>query len=86
MEGLAIVTGGAGFIGSHLVGRLVESGQPVRVVERPEAPVGHLPDGVDVVFADIRDRGALAQALRRGAMGLSSGGESQLMGARSRRV
>ena len=34
MEGLAIVTGGAGFIGSHLVSRLVEGGQPVRVVER----------------------------------------------------
>jgi dihydroflavonol-4-reductase len=66
MEGLAIVTGGAGFIGSHLVCRLVESGQPVRVVERPEASIGHLPDGVDVVFADIRDRGALARALEGG--------------------
>ena len=66
MEGLTIVTGGAGFIGSHLVGRLVESGQPVRVVERPGAPIGHLPDGVDVVFADIRDRGAMVRALEGG--------------------
>ena len=40
MEDLAVVTGGAGFIGSHLVERLVESGQPVRVVEKPGAPVG----------------------------------------------
>jgi dihydroflavonol-4-reductase len=63
---LAIVTGGAGFIGSHLVRRLVDSGQPVRVVERPGAPVGHLPPSVEIVFADIRDRGGLAGALRDG--------------------
>jgi dihydroflavonol-4-reductase len=66
MEGLAIVTGGAGFIGSHLVARLVDNGQPVRVVERPGAPTNHLPSGVDVVFADIRDRGAMARALEGG--------------------
>ena len=66
MEGLAIVTGGAGFIGSHLVSRLVESGQPVRVVERSEAPIDHLPAGVDVVFADIRDRVAMAPAIEGG--------------------
>src|SRR5580693_2822116 len=66
MEGLAIVTGGAGFIGSHLISRLVESGQPVRVVERSEAPIAHLPAGVDVVFADIRDRDAMARALEGG--------------------
>jgi dihydroflavonol-4-reductase len=66
MLGLAIVTGGAGFIGSHLVGQLVENGQSVRVVERPGAPVDHLPDGVEVVFADIRDRGAMVQALEGG--------------------
>ena len=35
---LAVVTGGAGFIGSHLVSELVESGQPVRVIERPGRP------------------------------------------------
>lgn len=66
MEGVTIVTGGAGFIGSHLVNRLVESGQQVRVVERPGAPVGHLPDGVDVVFADIRDQRAMVRALQGG--------------------
>ena len=35
MNGLTIVTGGGGFIGSHLVKLLVESGQQVRVIERP---------------------------------------------------
>ena len=45
MDGLTIVTGGAGFLGSHLVDQLVAEGRTVRVVERPGAPVDHLPDG-----------------------------------------
>jgi dihydroflavonol-4-reductase len=59
------VTGGAGFIGSHLVSRLVCEGHPVRVLERPGAAVDHLPlDRIDLVWADIRDRAAVALALR----------------------
>ncbi|QEH38156.1 3 beta-hydroxysteroid dehydrogenase/Delta 5--_4-isomerase [Aquisphaera giovannonii] len=64
MSGLAIVTGGAGFIGGHLVRQLVEAGREVRVIERPGADVGGLPAGVEVRFADIRDRDALEPALR----------------------
>jgi dihydroflavonol-4-reductase len=63
MEALTIVTGGAGFIGSHLVAQLVARGDRVRVVERPGAEVAHLPAGVEVVRADIRDRAAVAAAL-----------------------
>jgi dihydroflavonol-4-reductase len=60
-----LVTGGAGFIGSHLVRRLTDEGRAVRVLERPGAPVGHLPHGrVDVVWADIRDRAAVERAVR----------------------
>jgi dihydroflavonol-4-reductase len=68
MNGLTIVTGGAGFIGSHLVDQLVESGQQVRVIERPGADVGHLPPAVEVVFADIRDRKTVARALAGGRL------------------
>src|SRR5690349_11739198 len=64
MDALTIVTGGAGFIGSHLVERLVALGRRVRVLERPGADVAHLPTELEVVRADIRDeiavRGALA--------------------------
>jgi dihydroflavonol-4-reductase len=59
MDGLTVVTGGAGFIGSHLVRELVDSGHPVRVVEKPGAAVDRLPAGVDVFLADIRDRDSL---------------------------
>jgi dihydroflavonol-4-reductase len=67
MRGLTVVTGGAGFIGSHLVENLVRRGERVRVVERPGAETGHLPPGVEIVRADIRDRAAVDQALRGAA-------------------
>ena len=64
MSGVTVVTGGGGFVGSHLVERLVAGGARVRVVERPGAAVGHLPPAADVAFADIRDEAAVRAALR----------------------
>ena len=63
MGDVSVVTGGAGFIGSHLVDRLVDRGERVRVVERPGATVDHLPAGVEVVRADVRDRAAVDRAM-----------------------
>lgn len=63
MDSRTVVTGGAGFIGSHLVGLLVDRGERVVVVERPGADVSHLPPGVEVVRADIRDREATGLAV-----------------------
>jgi dihydroflavonol-4-reductase len=60
-----LVTGGAGFIGSHLVRLLVDHGERVRVLERPGARVAHLPlDRIDLVWADIRDRHGVEKAIR----------------------
>lgn len=64
MDDITIVTGGAGFIGSHLVAQLVESGQQVKVIERPGASVDHLPAVASVSFVDIRDRPSLGRALQ----------------------
>ncbi len=64
MKQVTVVTGGAGFIGSHLVEALVARGEAVRVVERSAADVGHLPAQVDVATADIRDREGVRAALR----------------------
>jgi UDP-glucose 4-epimerase len=56
-----LVTGGAGFIGSHLVDRLVKEGYGVRVIDdlssgKLENIAGHLSSGnVDFVRGDIRD-------------------------------
>lgn len=63
---LTIVTGGGGFVGSHLVALLAARGERVRVIERPGAAVGHLPHSVDVAHADIRDEPAVRNALRDG--------------------
>ncbi len=63
MDATTVVTGGAGFIGSHLVERLVRDGHRVRVVERPGADASHLPGSVEVVRADIRDREATRRAV-----------------------
>src|SRR5262245_11079534 len=62
---MILVTGGAGFIGSHLVDLLLQRGAPVRVLERPGARTDHLPlDRVELVRADVRERGAVEKGVR----------------------
>ena len=64
---LNVVTGGAGFLGSHLVSQLVADGRPVRVLERPGVSVDHLPmDQVELAWGDIRDPEAMREATRGG--------------------
>ena len=70
-RGLVLVTGGAGFIGSHTARALLERGWRVRALDRLRAPVHEpgvrpawLPDEVELVVADVRDREAVARALR----------------------
>jgi dihydroflavonol-4-reductase len=65
MTAPTLITGGAGFIGSHLTRLLVERGERVRVLERPGAAVEHLPlSRIELVRGDIRDRAAVGRAVR----------------------
>lgn len=60
----ALVTGGAGFIGSHIAGRLRLAGMEVAVID--DLSMGkreNVPDGVEFHQASILDRKALAAAL-----------------------
>jgi len=56
-----VVTGGAGFLGSHLVDLLVARGHTVTVVDRARSR--WLPDGARMIEADLGDRAALAAAV-----------------------
>ena len=59
----ALITGGGGFIGTHLVDRLLAAGDRVRVVERPGGVHSHLPlEQIELIEADIRDAAAMQAA------------------------
>ncbi len=64
-----LVTGGAGFVGSHLVDRLVQKGHKVRVFDSLEEQVhqGKKPDylnpGAEYIIADVRNRDIFRKAL-----------------------
>ena len=63
----AVVTGGAGFIGSHMVDLLVERGYRVRIIDNlvggREANIAHHAGNADVV-AEIREAGGEATAMQ----------------------
>jgi dTDP-L-rhamnose 4-epimerase len=64
-----LVTGGAGFIGSHLVDRFIREGFQVRLLDNldpkvhPNGRPGYLPPRVEFIHGSVTDRGVLRQAL-----------------------
>jgi dTDP-L-rhamnose 4-epimerase len=66
-----LVTGGAGFIGSHTCDRLVELGHDVVVLDALTAPIhrdgkpNYVTPGAELYIGDVRNRELMANLLRR---------------------
>lgn len=62
---LAVVTGGAGFIGSHLIRGLLARGHRVRVIDQVPPEGGPSQNGLEIdwVVGDIRDRSVVGKAV-----------------------
>jgi dTDP-L-rhamnose 4-epimerase len=66
---LVLVTGGAGFIGSHTVDRLISLGHQVRILDNLQKPVhlkgkpGYLNPKAEFMLGDVRDKETMIRAL-----------------------
>ncbi|MFL5982648.1 MAG: NAD-dependent epimerase/dehydratase family protein, partial [Gaiellaceae bacterium] len=58
-----LVTGGAGFIGSHVVDALVDAGHEPRIFDVVPSP-WHEPGEIDTFIGDLTDRDAVTRATR----------------------
>lgn len=69
MSSKILITGGAGFIGSHLADALLAEGQQVRVLDNlseqvhPAGMPTYLGPNVDVMQGDVRERAVVDRAL-----------------------
>ena len=64
-----LITGGAGFIGSHTADRLLKKGYKVRILDNLQKPVhmkgkpDYLPDDLEFIEGDVRDKATLENAM-----------------------
>ncbi|MCL0092273.1 SDR family NAD(P)-dependent oxidoreductase [Dehalococcoidia bacterium] len=66
-----LITGGAGFIGSHTADLLLKRGYEVRILDNLEPPVhrqrqkpGYIPEDIEFILGDVRNRSEMEKALR----------------------
>ena len=67
---MILVTGGAGFIGSHLVDRLIDEGYSVRIIDNLSSGrienIGHHlgRSGIEFMNIDLKDRSKISEAVK----------------------
>ncbi len=71
-----LITGGAGFIGSHLAEALMTDGHAVRVLDNfSSGRAENLPSGVELIRADVTRQEAVSDAMDGRRRLLSSRGD-----------
>jgi dihydroflavonol-4-reductase len=78
---MILVTGGTGFIGSHLLERLSASGMPARCLLRRTKSPRRLPIGVEPVFGDLTSGQGLEEALSGAAIVIHLAGVTKALHA-----
>jgi uncharacterized protein YbjT (DUF2867 family) len=58
-----LVAGATGTLGTEVVRRLADRGEPVRVLTRDPARAAHLPETVEILAGDLGDRATVAEAV-----------------------
>lgn len=77
-----LVTGGAGYIGSHAVLALVDAGWPVAVIDNLSTGFRFaIPDGVPLYEGDVEDAALLARIFAEQGMGAGRGGIMHFAGS-----
>jgi uncharacterized protein YbjT (DUF2867 family) len=60
---MILVAGATGTLGTEVVRRLADQGEPVRVLTRDPARAAHLPETVEILAGDLRDPATIAEAV-----------------------
>lgn len=77
-----LVTGGAGFIGVHLVEALMDAGYDVVVLDNlHRASMRNIPHGAEFIQGDVRNRGVVCRAMEGCARVYHLAAQSSVMGA-----
>ncbi len=62
---MILVTGGAGFIGSHIVDKLIEKGEEVRIIDNlSSGKIQNVNKNSELIIADLRDKNKVKEALK----------------------